>query len=463
MSNALLEYAYRQTDSDLPPFDRIQPDQAEPAIKKILKENREAIEALTAKPDQHDWESLVRPLEELDDHLHRAFSPVSHLNSVTNTSEWRAAYNACLPLISEYSTEMGQHKGLHSCYLAVSKRSDFGQLDAAQQKVVNNALRDFHLSGIDLPADKQARYKEIQQRLSELSTKFEENLLDATDAWSQHFDNAEALNGLPDTALAMARQKAKSKDKDGWLIGLDFPSYHAVMTYANDRSLRETLYTAFSTRASDQGPHAGQWDNLEVMEEILALRHEAAQLLGFNNFAERSLATKMARTPEEVVSFLRDLAERSRPKAQQELEELKIFAKELDGLEELQAWDTSFYAEKLRQQRYAISDEELRPYFPAPQAIQGLFEVAGQLYGLSFEPVDEVESWHPDVTAYAVLDTSGETIGYFYLDPYAREAKRGGAWMDDCLGRRRRLDGIQLPIAFLTCNFTPPVDGKPAL
>ncbi|MGB1580419.1 MAG: oligopeptidase A [Nevskiales bacterium] len=463
MSNALLDYAYRKTDSDLPPFDRIQAEQAEPAVRQILQENREAIDALTASPEQHDWDSLIRPLEELDDRLHRAFSPVSHLNSVTNTAEWRAAYNACLPLISEYSSEMGQHAGLHNSYLAVSQHSAFTQLDTAQQKVVSNALRDFHLSGIDLPTEKQTRFKQIQQRLSELSTKFEENLLDATDAWSQHFEHVEALDGLPESALAMARQKAAGKDRQGWLIGLDFPSYHAVMTYARDRSLRETLYTAFCTRASDQGPQAGQWDNREVMEEILALRHEAAQLLGFANYAERSLATKMARDPEEVVSFLRDLAQRSRPRARQELEELREFAKQLDGLDELQAWDSSYYAEKLRQQRYAISDEELRPYFPAPQAIQGLFEVAGRLYGLNFEAIEDIATWHQDVTAYAVMDASGQTIGYFYLDPYAREAKRGGAWMDDCLGRRRRLDGLQLPIAFLTCNFTPPVDGKPAL
>ncbi len=467
MTNALLDYANQQSGSDLPPFDQISPAQAEPAIRQILQENRAAIDALTAEPGNMDWESLIRPLEELDDRLHRAFSPVGHLNAVTNTAEWRAAYNACLPLISEYSSDLGQHAALHACYLAVSQRDDFELLEPAQRKVITNALRDFHLSGIDLPPEQQARYKTIQQRLSELSTRFEENLLDATDAWTKHFNSAESLAGLPATALAMAEQKAASKDdykdRGGWLIGLDFPSYHAVMTYAQDRSLREELYTAFCTRASDQGPHAGQWDNREVMEEILALRHEAAQLLGFNNYAERSLATKMARQTDEVVNFLRDLAQRSKPKAQSELDELRAFARELDGLDDLQAWDTGYYAEKLRQQRYAISDEELRPYFPAPQAIQGLFEVASRLFGVNFEPVEEIATWHKDVTAYAVLDAGGESIGYFYLDPYAREAKRSGAWMDDCLGRRLRMNGQQLPIAFLTCNFNPPVGGKPAL
>lgn len=471
MSNALLDYADRKTSSDLPPFDRISADQAEPAIKQILAENRAAIDALTTVPAALDWDSLVRPLEELDDRLHRAFSPVSHLNSVTNTPEWRAAYNACLPLISEYSSDIGQHANLHAAYKNVAEQAAFEQLSAPQQKVISNALRDFHLSGIDLPAEQQARYKTIQQRLSEVSTKFEENLLDATDAWTLHFNNAEALDGLPATALAMAAQKAATKDeyKDlpedqrGWLIGLDFPSYHAVMTYATDRKLRQSMYTAFSTRASDQGPQAGKWDSQEVMAEILALRHEAAGLLGFSNYAERSLATKMARETEQVVNFLRDLAKRSKPRAQQELDELRDFAKQLDGLDDLQAWDTSYYGEKLRQQRYAISDEELRPYFPAPQAIQGLFEVAKRLFSVNFEPMEEIAVWHSDVTSYAVLDASGETIGYFYLDPYAREAKRGGAWMDDCLGRRQRPDGQQLPIAFLTCNFTPPVNGKPAL
>ena len=463
MTNALLDYSNRQTASDLPPFDRIRPEQAEPAIKQILAENRAAIDALTADPEQLDWETLIRPLEELDDRLHRAFSPVSHLNSVTNTAEWRAAYNACLPLISEYSSEIGQHQGLHASYEHVSREVGFEQLDAAQRKVISNALRDFHLSGIDLPPEQQTRFKQIQQRLSELSTKFEENLLDATDAWTKHINDAKTLDGLPESALAMAQQKAAAKGKQGWLIGLDFPSYHAVMTHAGDRSLREEMYTAFCTRASDQGPHAGQRDNREVMAETLGLRHEAAALLGFSNYAERSLATKMARDTDEVVSFLRDLAQRSKPRAQQELDELRAFANEQGGLDDLQAWDTSYYAEKLRQQRYAISDEELRPYFPAPRAIQGLFEVASRLFAVNFEPMEEIAVWHPDVTAYAVLDDSGETIGYFYLDPYAREAKRGGAWMDDCLGRRQRADGQQLPIAFLTCNFTPPVDGKPAL
>lgn len=462
MTNALLDYAYRKHGTDLPPFDQIRSDQAEPAIRQILEENRQAINSLVSESGLN-WEQLIRPLEELDDRLHRAFSPVSHLNSVTNTPEWREAYNACLPLISEYSTEMGQHAGLHAAYKAVSERADFKELSTAQRKVINNALRDFHLGGIDLPKAKQARYKEIQQRLSELSTKFEENLLDATDAWSRHFDDVATLDGLPESALGMAAQKARGKNKNGWLIGLDFPSYHAVMTYATNRELRREMYTAFSTRASDQGPQAGQWDNAAVMDEILALRHEAAQLLGFDSYAERSLATKMARNPDEVVGFLQDLARRSRPRAQQELEELRSFASEAGGPEDLQAWDLGFYAEKLRQARFQLSDEELRPYFPAPQVIDGLFAVANRLFGVHFRPVNDIAVWHKDVTAYQVQDNKSQIIGHFYLDPYAREAKRGGAWMDDCLGRRRRDDGEQRPIAFLTCNFTPPVDGKPAL
>ncbi len=463
MSNPILDYADRRLADDLPPFNQIKPEHAEPAIRQILDENRAAIDKLTADNPTPDWDNFIHPLEVLDDRLHRAFAPVGHLNSVTSTQAWRDAYNACLPLISEYGTELGQHAGLFRCYEAITQSTDYSQLDAGQKKVISNALRDFKLSGIALPKAQQDRYKQIQQRLSELSTRFEENLIDATDGWSKHLTEAEQLAGLPESALAMAKQKAASKEKDGWLIGLDFPSYHAVMTYADDRSLRQEMYTAFCTRASDQGPHAGRWDNAALMEETLALRHEAARLLGFSNYAERSLATKMAESTDKVVEFLQDLATRSKPKAQEELDELRAFAREHDGLDDLQAWDTGYYAEKLRQARFDLSDEELRPYFPAPQVIQGLFEVAGRLFGVQFEAASDIVVWHTDVTAYRVLGPQGEHIGHFYLDPYARESKRGGAWMDDCQGRRLTEAGLQRPIAFLTCNFTPPVDGKPAL
>ncbi len=463
MSNPILEYADRQCANDLPPFDRILPEHAEPAITQVLADNRAAIERLTKETGASDWDNFIRPIETLDDRLHRAFAPVGHLNSVTNTKEWRDAYNSCLPLISEYSTELGQHQGLFNAYTAIQQSDAFSGLEPAQQKVINNALRDFRLSGIALPKAEQERFKTIQQRLSELSTKFEENLLDATDAWSQHYTDIKQLAGLPESVLGMAKQKAQSKELDGWMIGLDFPSYHAVMTYAEDRNLREEMYTAFATRASDQGPHANRWNNHDTMEEILALRHEAALLLGFNNYAERSLATKMASETSQVTSFLRDLATRSKSRAKLELEELKAFANDLDGLEDFQPWDSGYYGEKLRKARYDLSDEELRPYFPAPSVIQGLFEVAQRLFGVSFEATPDIVVWHKDVTAYRVIASDGSTAGHFYLDPYAREAKRGGAWMDDCQGRRTTESGPQLPVAFLTCNFTPPVGDKPAL
>ncbi|MGD8852604.1 MAG: M3 family metallopeptidase, partial [Gammaproteobacteria bacterium] len=340
---------------------------------------------------------------------------------------------------------------------------DFANLDHAQQKVIENRLRDFRLTGIELGAADRERFKRMQQQLAELRARFQENLLDATNAWCKHLTNEKALSGLPETARALARQSAADKGLDGWLLTLDFPSYNAVLTYADDRHLREEVYTAYVTRASDTGPHGGRWDNSEVMEEILRLRHESARLLGFDHFADLSLATKMAASTQQVLEFLHDLTGRSRTQAHRELQEVQEFAAGQGAAFSLQAWDIPYYSEQLRQHRYAVSQQELRPYFPVSAVIPGMFAVAGQLYGIEVRERQGVTAWHPDVRFFEIFDESGELRGRFYLDLYARPNKRGGAWMDGCHSRVRINGSARLPVAFLTCNFTPPVDGRPSL
>jgi oligopeptidase A len=456
MNNPLLEM------QGLPAFSRIRPEMIEPAIEQLLTENREAIRQLLESGQQHDWKNLVEPLEQLDDRLSRAWSPVSHMNSVVNNDDLRKAYNACLPKLSDYATEMGHNSALCDAYKTVAANRK--GLNPAQNKLLDNALLDFHLSGVDLPSDKKQRYKEISQALSQLTTKFDENLLDATNGWSKLITDVNELAGLPESALALAAQTARQRDQqEGWLLTLDFPSYLPVMNYADNRELRREVYQAFSTRASDQGPHAGQWDNTQIMEEILALRHEQAQLLGFANYAERSLARKMARSPEEVIHFLNDLASRSHPQALRELEALKAFAEQSHGMSDLQAWDIGYYSEKLRQERYDVSQEMLKPYFPETRVIPGMFAVVERLYDITIIQVEGVDSWHPDVCFYEIHDHDGQLRGQFYLDLYARSKKRGGAWMDDCASRFFTDTINQTPVAYLTCNFSPPVNGEPSL
>ncbi|MFO8025767.1 oligopeptidase A [Thiohalophilus sp.] len=458
MSNPLLEL------TGLPPFSRIHPEHVEPAIDTLLQHNREQLQKLLADNDHYSWENLIQPLEEMDDRLDRIWSPVSHMNSVVNSDALREAYNACLPKLSDYATELGQNEQLYAAYKAVADSPEYAQLGPSQKKIIDNALRDFHLSGVDLPTEKKQRYKEIQQRLSNLTTRFEENLLDATQAWYKQILDESRLAGLPESARAMARQAAEEKAQEGWVFTLDFPSYYAVMTHADDRDLRAELHEAYITRASDQGPNAGQWDNSEVMEEILALRHELSQLLGYANYAERSLATKMAESPDQVLSFLHDLARRSKPVAEQDLAELSDFACQQHGLEQLKPWDIAYYSEKLRQHKYAISQEDLKPYFPESRVIPGMFEVVRRLYGIQIKEIDGVDTWHPDIHFYEIRDAQGQLRGQFYLDLYARSKKRGGAWMDDCRGRLRHISGeLQTPVAYLTCNLTPPVGDQPAL
>ncbi|MEN8174430.1 MAG: oligopeptidase A [Pseudomonadota bacterium] len=454
-SNPLLE------DAVLPAFSRIRPDQVEPAVDALLAEARSTIDTLLDSVEHPTWKNLVEPIELVEDRLNRAWSPVSHLNSVVNSEELRAAYNACLPKLSDYATEMGQNRQLDEAYRRVSEEDK--SLDSAQRKAMDNALKDFHLAGVDLPDDKKQRFKAISQELSQLTSKYEENVLDATHAWLREITDEAELAGLPDSARELARQQARQRDKEGWLLTLEFPSYFPVVTYADNRGLRREVYEAFSTRASDQGPQAGRYDNGEVMERILVLRHEAAQLLGFENYAERSLARKMARTPTEVVHFLEDLGRRSRDQARQELEELEAYAAQHHEVTTLEAWDIPYYAEKLRQHRFSISQEELKPYFPDTRVIPGMFKVVERLFGIRIEEVGDVETWHEDVRFFEIRDRAGALRGQFFLDPYARAKKRGGAWMDICTTRFFTDNLDQLPVAYLVCNFSPPVGDKPAL
>ncbi|BEE06893.1 oligopeptidase A [Aeromonas veronii] len=458
MNNPLL------TMDSLPPFSQIKPEQVQPAVIQAIADCKQKISDVLAQRDPHTWDSLIAPLEEVNDRLSRIWSPVSHLNSVLNSEALREAHDACLPLLSEFQTYVGQHEGLYQAYLALSESDDFPLLSGAQRKEIQNTLRDFRLSGIGLPAEAQQRYGEIQARLSELASRFSNNVLDATQGWHKLVADEAELAGLPDSVRAAARQMAELKGKEGWLFTLDIPSYLPVMMYADNRELRAEMYEAFTTRASDQGPNAGKWDNSAIMSELLTLRRELAQLLGFANYAELSLATKMADKTEQVVSFLTDLAAKSLPQGKAELEEIRAFAAEQHGQSELAAWDLAYYAEKLKQHKFSISDEQLRPYFPASKVVKGLFEVVKRVFGMKVRERLGIDTWHPDVRFYDIFDADDELRGSFYLDLYAREHKQGGAWMDVCLGRRYRQDGsLQKPVAYLTCNFNGPVDGKPAL
>ncbi|HHQ4572224.1 TPA: oligopeptidase A [Aeromonas veronii] len=458
MNNPLL------TMDSLPPFSQIKPEQVQPAVIQAIADCKQKISDVLAQREPHTWDSLIAPLEEVNDRLSRIWSPVSHLNSVLNSEALREAHDACLPLLSEFQTYVGQHEGLYQAYLALSQSDDFPLLSGAQRKEIQNTLRDFRLSGIGLPAEAQQRYGEIQARLSELASRFSNNVLDATQGWHKLVADEAELAGLPDSVRAAARQMAELKGKEGWLFTLDIPSYLPVMMYSDNRELRAEMYEAFTTRASDQGPNAGKWDNSAIMSELLTLRRELAQLLGFANYAELSLATKMADKTEQVVRFLTDLAAKSLPQGKAELEEIRAFAAEQHGQSELAAWDLAYYAEKLKQHKFSISDEQLRPYFPASKVVKGLFEVVKRVFGMKVRERLGIDTWHPDVRFYDIFDADDELRGSFYLDLYARAHKQGGAWMDVCLGRRYRQDGsLQKPVAYLTCNFNGPVDGKPAL
>ncbi|MFV8782861.1 M3 family metallopeptidase [Microbulbifer sp. SA54] len=455
-SNPLLESPV------LPPFDRIQPQFAEPAIVELIDKCREKLrKGLESAGENPSWEETLAPLEEVQDQLGKAFNPVSHLNSVLS-GKWRAPYEACLAKVTEYWTEVGQDPALYAVYRTLAKAPDFGSWPQARQQAVRHGLRDMHLGGVSLEGAARERFATISKRLAELKSTFANNVLDATNAWTLNIEDASELAGIPQTALATAQALAESKGKNGWLLTLDGPCFLAVMTHADNRDLRHKMSIAYITRASDVGPNAGEFDNANVMAEILALRAEQAHLLGMKNYAERSLASKMARDPEEVENFLWDLAKRARPAAVKEFSELQAFAAAELGIDQLQPWDIAWAAEKLKQSRYAISQEELRPYFPYPRVLQGLFAVAEKLFGVTAQEDSSVATYHPDVHFYW-LKRGDERIAGFYLDPYARENKRGGAWMDDARVRRQSVGGLQLPIAYLVCNFSSPSKDAPAL
>ncbi len=454
--NPLLDF------SGLPRFQAIRPEHITPAVDQVISENRALRERLLAQVT-FTWDNFAQPLEDMNERLNRLWSPVSHLNSVMNNEALRQAYNENLPKLSEYYTELTHDERLYSAYKQIAADPRFADLSAAQRKIVENMLRDFRLGGAELPPGKKARFKEIQKELAALSSTFSENVLDATQAWDMRVVDEHDLAGLPDDARALARRSAEEQGIPGWRFTLEQPSFLAVMTHADNREMRRRMYEAYVTRASDQGPNAGRWDNTPLMLKILRLRREAAALLDFRNYAEYALQTRMAKQVPEVLAFLHDLAARARPPARRDFDALAAYARAEHRLERLEAWDVAYYSEKLQHARYHFAQEDVRPYLPATRVVPGMFRVVERLYGIRIDEAHGVETWHPDVRFFEIHDRSGELRGRFYLDLYARAKKRGGAWMDDCIHRKRTVAGIQAPVAYLTCNFSPAVDGRPAL
>ncbi|MCG9106657.1 M3 family metallopeptidase [Laribacter hongkongensis] len=450
--NPLIDYP------NLPPFALIRPEHVAPAVESTIADARVVVERLLADPATPDWEHFVEPLNAATERIGRVWGPVSHLNSVVNTPELREAYNSNLPKISAFFTELGQNLALFEKYKALVASPAYAQLSAPQQKVLQNELRDFRLSGAELPDSDKPRFTEIQLQLADLDARFEQNLLDATDAFAYYASEAE-IDGVPADVKAMYRAAAEADGKDGYKITLQFPFYYPLMQYGTHRPLRETLYRAYVTRASEFGEE--KWNNAPLIRDILKLRAEEAAMLGFANYAELSLAPKMADTPAEVTTFLRDLAVRAKPFAEKDRAELEAFAKTELGMSELAAWDLAFVSEKLRVARYAFSEQDVKPYFPEPKVLTGLFGVVKTLYGIDVVETS-AETWHPDVRFFEIRQ-DGSKLGEFYLDLYARAQKRGGAWMDDARGRRSRAGDTVTPVAYLTCNFSAPVGGKPAL
>ena len=452
------------SDAPLPAFSRIGAVDVVPAIDTILADYQSGIDRLTAAGSPHDFDHVMLEQERLDQRLAHAWAPVSHLHAVADSKELRAAYEQAEEKITDFASALGQNRGLYAKVQAVADAPGFAQRSRPECALVEHALRDFRLSGVALEEPARTRFREIANELSKLTTAFSNAVLDATDGWQEHIEDERDLAGIPESGRSVLREYARARDLGGWLVTLKQPAVQAVLTYADKRSLRERVYWAYQTRASDQGPDAGKFDNSERMEKILALCHEAAQLLGFANAAEESLATKMAETPAEVLAFLRDLIARAKPVAQHELEELRGFARSELKLETLESWDVAYASEKLRLARYALDEEQLKAYFPLPAVMDGMFALAGRLYGISVEPAREaVDVWHPDVRYCEVRDADGKPVAGVYLDLYARSGKRGGAWMDVCRARFRDGDSVQLPIAFLTCNFAPADGERPAL
>lgn len=450
-------------DCELPLFDRFSPDQVLPAVEARLAHSRAVVEsvvaAAAAKPD---WDSLMAPLEAADAALEQSWSPVSHLHSVADSDALREVYLKALDQITEWNSELGQHRGLYEAIQRLHDSPACAALSADRRAVIEHALRDFRLSGVALEEPARTRFREIARELAKLEAEFEQAMMDATDAYVRPLSEAE-LDGIPDSDRALLRQAAAAHELEGHAVNLQYPAYQAVMTYATDRALRAEVYRAYATRASDQGPDAGRYDNAARIESIMALRHEAAQLLGYANAAEESLATKMAPSAERVMGFLRELAQKARPGAARELEEVRQYARAQLGYAEVEPWDLPFVSERLKQARHQLSDEQLKPYFPLPQVLDGLFQIVETVFGVRCVLRTSVPVWHPDVRYYELYDADGKLRAGFYLDPYARPRKRGGAWMDVCRSRWRHAGGLQLPIAYLTCNFAPPHGDRPSL
>jgi len=446
----------------LPNFSQINPKTIEAELKLKLAANRATLHKLLQQP-HFTWENLFLPLEEMHDALSKFWSPISHLHAVSESDELRTAYNACTPLLAEYHTEIMQNTLLYKAALSIANHPSYSALNPAARKVIDNELRDFKLAGVHLSSSEKAQFGELQKKLSQLSTQFAENLLDATHAWTLHITDRDSLIGLPESALKLAEHNAQERNLSGWVLTLDHPCYSAVMKYLAHRELRWLVYEAYVTRASNQGPHAGQWDNTPLMEDILKTRHSLATLAGFKNYAEYSLATKMAANPSTVLKFLHDLVERSKPTAAKEFQALAEFAKQ-DGIEQLEAWDIAYYTEKYREEKFAFSQEDLRPFFPQDKVMQGMFALVQQLFGITIVERLGVESWHPSVQFFEIFDENKNCRGAFYTDLYARPHKREGAWMDEYRSRRFLSNThLQIPIAFLTCNFSRPLDSKSAL
>ena len=453
--NPLLDF------SGLPRFAEIKPEHVAPAIEKLLVENRALIARLLADTASPTWQNFVVPMEDAHERLSRAWGPVGHLNSVMNSPELREAYNTTLPVLTQYYAELGQNIDLFNKFKMLRNSDEFSCLSATRKQIIENELRDFRLGGAELPEDQKARYLKIQERLSELSSRFSDNLLDATNDFSLVMQNESELGGLPEDVLQTAQEAAKAANKTGWLFTLKAPSYMPVMQFADNRDLREKLYRAYSTRASEFGED--KWDNTPLMDEIVALRGEEARLLGFANFGELSLAAKMAETPQQVATFMRELAQRARPFAEKDLAEVREFARKELGLKALHSWDFAYASEKLREQRYAFSEQEVKQYFPEDAVLAGFSKLVATLYGL-YITASSAPVWHDSVRFFDIRDEQDALIGQFYLDLYARNSKRGGAWMDDVVSRRRLASGtIQTPVAYINCNFSAPVGGKPAV
>ena len=456
-NNALLDF------SGLPRFDAILPADVQPAIGLLLANNRALVERLTSDDVPATWNAFAAPLSDEIEQLSRAWGIVGHLHSVNDIPEWREAYNAMLPEVSRFFAELGQNLKLFAKYKAIRESAEYATLAQAQRKIVDNEIRDFRLYGAELPEDQKPRFQAISEELASLSAKFSENLLDATNALAQFVTDEAETAGIPDDVRQAAREAAEKDGKPGWKFTLHMPSYLPVMQYAENRDLRAAMYRAYATRAAEFGPT--ELDNTPLIRRILELRREESQMLGYDNYAEVSLVPKMAESVPQVLAFLRDLAVKAKPFAHKDIAELREFAKQNLGLDTLEPWDVGFASEKLLQARYAFSEQEVKRYFTEDKVLGGLFHVVETLFGVRLKP-DTAPTWHEDVRFFRIESTDGALIGQFYIDLYARETKRGGAWMDEAITRRRvtkgTADGIQKPVAYLNCNFSRPVGGKPA-